>query len=86
MEVCTPMDGQNSLLLSVNIEEHSVNGYSTESDLVIWHRTSNDNDYVLMQFFCCYTLRSEDLLKLLTGTKSILSKDQNIISGNNINS
>ena len=35
----------------------------------------------LMQFFCCYTSRSEDLLKLLAGTKLILSKDKNIMLG-----
>ena len=36
---------------------------------------------LVMQFFCCYTSRSEDLLNLLAGTKLIFSKDKNIVLG-----
>ena len=36
---------------------------------------------VNVQFFCCYTSRSEDLLNLLAGTKLIFSKDKNIVLG-----
>ena len=50
-----------------------------------WPNFNNNMLFVFcvnnMQFFCCYTSRSEDLLNLLAGTKLIFSKDKNIVLG-----
>ena len=55
--------------------------YSYTASMLCSHSNQSCVCVMIMQFFCCYTSRNEDLVDLLAGTKLILSREKNIILG-----